>query len=57
MPGLDGIETTKLIRESEVNNIHIPIIALTADTTIKTSNAALSAGVDMVLNKPITASI
>lgn len=56
MPKLGGIETTKIIRNNETDNVHIPIIALTADSTIKTSHEALSAGIDMVLIKPVTAS-
>ena len=56
MPKLGGIETTKIIRDNETDNVHIPIIALTADSTIKTSHEALSAGIDMVLIKPVTAS-
>lgn len=55
MPELGGIETTQLIRAKEDGNVHIPIIALTADSTIKTSHEALGAGVDSVLIKPVSA--
>jgi len=54
MPGLSGIETTHIIRNDMQTSNDIPIIALTADATMKTANDALGAGVDMVLTKPVT---
>lgn len=38
MPGLDGVDTAKAIRQSNTQNKHIPIIALTANLVTKLSN-------------------
>ena len=54
MPGLDGMETTKRIRERENGAKHrIPIVALTADVGIETRKVCLDAGMDDFLGKPI----
>jgi CheY-like chemotaxis protein len=54
MPKLDGIETTKAIREYEkINNLSkIPIIALSANS-IKNKNEFLDYGFDEYITKPI----
>ena len=55
MPELDGIETTKIIRESE-NYRHvqnIPIIALTAYAMAGDKDKCLAAGMDSYLAKPV----
>ena len=57
MPGLNGIEASKAIRESQHSYANIPIIALTADTTLKTAHNGLGVGIDMVLTKPTTRDI
>ena len=55
MPVMDGYQATRLIRE---NNIHTPIIALTAAAMIEDKHKALAAGMDGHLSKPIeTASL
>ena len=57
MPEMDGITAVSHIRETSISpdNIHIPIIMLTADTCQNRANAALAAGANSVLHKPITA--
>lgn len=49
MPGMDGIEATRQIRMQE---IPIPIIALTADSSLETQVMILDAGFDALLIKP-----
>jgi PAS domain S-box-containing protein len=54
MPGMDGIETTELVRKKEEKtNKHIPIIALTAHALQGDKEKFLSAGMDDVLCKPV----
>ena len=53
MPNKDGKETTQLIRASTNEFINkIPIIALTADTSVKTRDDLLSNGFNHYLTKP-----
>jgi len=54
MPEMDGVETTKHIRELRGNvNQNIPIIALTADAAAGVKEELLSQGMDDFLTKPI----
>ncbi|NCB01234.1 MAG: response regulator [Spirochaetia bacterium] len=54
MPGLDGYETTRLIRAlKEEENAHVPIIAMTANVSSHEKNRCLAAGMDEYLTKPI----
>ena len=55
MPGMDGIETTRAIRESEGQNGggRVPIIALTAHAMAADRERCLRAGMDGYLVKPI----
>jgi len=56
MPGLDGRELTRIIRaeeEREGTGRHIPIIALTADATVGSTEANIAAGMDAGLTKPV----
>ncbi|MBU0961561.1 MAG: response regulator, partial [Proteobacteria bacterium] len=55
MPVLDGIKTTKMIREKEArdNLGHIPIIALTAQATTTFETKCKEAGMDDYITKPI----
>ncbi|MFD0692632.1 response regulator [Paenibacillus sp. GCM10027628] len=53
MPELDGIETTKQIRQKPEWR-HIPIIALTADSTSEQRKACMMAGMNDTVSKPIT---
>ena len=50
MPGKNGIETTKDIRE---RGIETPIIALTGDTEEETKKEFILAGSNDILSKPI----
>ncbi|KRE83756.1 hypothetical protein ASG89_11570 [Paenibacillus sp. Soil766] len=52
LPELDGIETTKRIR-LEPKWAHIPIIALTADSTLDNRLACMDAGMSEMISKPI----
>jgi PAS domain S-box-containing protein len=55
MPGLDGVEATKLIRteESESGRPRTPIVALTADVLETGKRACREAGMDGFLPKPV----
>ena len=53
MPKMDGIETTKAIRESGREYSKTPIIALTADVSAENNAECMAAGVDIFLTKPI----
>jgi CheY-like chemotaxis protein len=53
MPEMDGFEAARAIRRLADVARHIPIIALTADASEESHAAALAAGMDAVLTKPI----
>ncbi|MGI6622072.1 MAG: PAS domain S-box protein [Acetivibrionales bacterium] len=54
MPEMDGIETTRRIREKEAGtNRHIPIIAVTAYALKGDKERLLSLGMDAYISKPI----
>jgi len=53
MPGMDGIMATRLIREMDGENARVPILAVTADTGDDEAAAAISAGMNGVIAKPI----
>ncbi len=52
LPGMDGFEATRLIRQSS-NGSEICIIGVTADSNPESKNKALKAGMDDFLTKPI----
>jgi CheY-like chemotaxis protein len=54
MPGMDGIEATRRIRELP-GYAAVPILALTADTNDDVRAACRQGGMDAFLNKPIHA--
>jgi CheY-like chemotaxis protein len=58
MPGMDGLETTQLIRQWEAENevlksVHIPIVALTAHALKGDKERFIESGMDDALRKPI----
>ncbi len=53
MPKLDGIQSTRLIRENSLNR-KTPIIAVTAHAMKGEKNSLLAAGMDDYLSKPIS---
>jgi signal transduction histidine kinase len=56
LPGMDGFEATRLIRELEGTSAHTPIVALTASAFAADRQRCLDAGMDDYLAKPITLS-
>ena len=55
MPKLDGLSTTRIIRDLDSENVHknVPIIALTALAMAEDEGKCLSAGMDAYVSKPI----
>lgn len=54
MPVMDGLETTRRIRKSELSiGYTIPIIAMTASTSEESVKEALEAGMNAYLTKPV----
>jgi len=54
MPVMDGMETTRVIREREKKSgAHLPIIALTAHALKETREHMLSSGFDGYVSKPV----
>ena len=53
MPGISGLDVVKLYRMGALDQPRIPIIALSADATVETKEAALAAGIDIYLTKPV----
>ncbi|MBL9077898.1 MAG: response regulator [Planctomycetes bacterium] len=55
MPEMSGIEAAQQIRRTEAGtDRHVPIVALTANTTPEDRDACLQAGMDEVLPKPVS---
>jgi CheY-like chemotaxis protein len=57
MPGMDGLEATKLIRSSETQWASVPIIAVTARSDESAVTAARAAGMNGFLVKPVDQSL
>ncbi|HXZ46711.1 MAG TPA: ATP-binding protein [Pseudolabrys sp.] len=55
MPGMDGLEAARRIRaaEDEADGKHTPMFALTANAHMEDRDAALAAGLDALLVKPL----
>ncbi len=53
MPGVDGLEATRVIRGASRLNARTPILALTADVQADNAAACRAAGMNDVLAKPI----
>lgn len=53
MPGMDGLEAARRIREIEAGGPRTPIFALTANAFADDRDACLAAGMDAFLTKPL----
>ena len=53
MPGSDGIQATRRIREAEAGGPRTPIVALTANAFDEDRDACIAAGMDGFLTKPL----
>ena len=53
MPVMDGYSATTELRRRERAGEHVPVIALTADTTLEAQDACIAAGMDDYLGKPL----
>jgi CheY-like chemotaxis protein len=54
MPGMDGLQATRLIRQHTRSDIaNLPVLGLTANTTPKDRDLCLEAGMNDVLAKPM----
>ena len=54
MPGMNGLEATRMFRLAAPPAPHLPILALTADATAETERCCLRAGMDACITKPVT---
>jgi putative two-component system response regulator len=52
MPGMDGLQVLKLIREQTGEDSYLPVLMLTADVTPEVKQQGLQAGVNDFLTKP-----
>ncbi len=55
MPGMDGLEATRIYRMTHLDDRRVPIVALTADATETSARACEEAGMDARLTKPVDA--
>lgn len=53
MPGCDGFEATRRIRDEDQKGCDVPIVALTADLSVDSRSRAFEAGVDDYVTKPV----
>lgn len=54
MPIMDGFDATRLIRQQEDSESHLPILAMTANVLTTDKKRAEEAGMDDYIDKPIT---
>ncbi|NHN28256.1 HD-GYP domain-containing protein [Paenibacillus agricola] len=52
MPGLDGLQVLRMIREQTAMDSYLPVLMLTADVTSEAKQRGLQAGVNDFLTKP-----
>ncbi len=58
MPGMDGYEATRLIREDELmRGIRTPIVALTADALAGDRERCIESGMDDYMTKPVSGAV
>jgi two-component system, sensor histidine kinase RpfC len=55
MPGTSGLDVTKIYRMAHIGDLHLPIVALTADATTETRHLCEEAGMDAYITKPVEA--
>lgn len=53
MPGIDGLTAIRLIRQRRDGKAVLPIIVVTADSTLNVREDCLGAGADDVILKPV----
>jgi CheY-like chemotaxis protein len=53
MPGMDGMEVTRLLRSREPAGTRVPVIAVTGRTAPEDRRRCLEAGMDDYITKPI----
>ena len=53
MPDMDGIEVTRRLRQSRGGDVHVPVIAFTANAMREEIERCLGSGMDDYLTKPI----
>lgn len=54
MPGMNGLEATRMFRLAMPGSPRLPILALTADATAEMERKCLEAGMDGCITKPVT---
>ena len=54
LPGVDGFQIARLIRQREPAGVHLPIIAVTARSGSEDESRARAAGMDDFLRKPLS---
>lgn len=54
LPGMDGCQLTRLIRDREPPGEHLPIVAITARSGTNEEQQARDAGMDAFLRKPVS---
>ena len=55
MPVMDGLQATRIIRETEAGRSHVPIIAMTANAMQDDQDQCRAAGMDDFVSKPFDA--